>query len=460
MIFAQDSSILVVFCRRPAHGVGKQRVAAELGAQSAFELSGLLLATTIEDALGWTGPVVISPASSADTEWARELIADADVVAQTEGNLGQRLTAVDQQIRAAGGRRIVYIGSDAPALTPALLAEAATCLQTTDAVFIPARDGGVTLMGAAKPWPDLTALAWGTEMLGDELQRCCEVQGFSTHSLTMSFDIDLRQDIADAPLLLQDDSRPARRQLLQWIDAQGLGQTGFEPGSISIVIPVYRDPAVLEQLLTRLQTMRPAASEVIVVDGDSNGSQGCAAVCAAHDVRHIAAAPCRGKQLRLGAANAHGEILWFLHADSEPPAHAIELIRDHINKGHVGGYFRFRFQGKRSWYKSALAWCINMRARLGIPYGDQGLFAHREDYRCAEGFAATPLFEEVRLVQKLRQRGKFSSIKANIGVATRRWERDGWLRRSLHNRYLAIAYMLGVTPEKLVRSYDKQAGNT
>jgi rSAM/selenodomain-associated transferase 2 len=389
---------------------------------------------------------------------------NARVVAQSDGNLGERLGAVDRHIRAAGGRRILYIGSDAPGLTPAVLNEAAMALDRNDAVFIPARDGGVTLMGAAIAWPELAKLSWETGTLGNELQECCERQGFSTCNLATGFDIDLRQDLVDAPGMLQNDSRPGRQALLEWIEAQPLTTSAAaKSGSVSIVIPVYRDPAALKQLLAKLERISPAASQVIVVDGDTqdtgetNNADSCAAVCALYRRHHIAAAPCRGEQLRLGAASAHGEILWFLHADSDPPTNAIELIRTHINEGYVGGYFRFRFQGKRRWYKPLLEWSINLRARLGTPYGDQGLFALAAAYNRAGGFAASPLFEEVVLVRKLRRQGRFRAVSACIGVSTRRWERDGWLRRSLHNRYLAIAYMLGASPEQLVRRYDKQA---
>jgi hypothetical protein len=103
-----------------------------------------------------------------------------------------------------------------------------------------------------------------------------------------------------------------------------------------------------------------------------------------------------------------------------------------------------------------LQWAINLRASIGIPYGDQGLFISRKAYEQSNGFAATPLFEEVRLVRELRRqpggRG-FHALHTSIGVSPRRWERDGWLKRTLHNRYLALAFMLGVAPAKLVQRY-------
>ncbi|MDP6436683.1 MAG: TIGR04283 family arsenosugar biosynthesis glycosyltransferase [Gammaproteobacteria bacterium] len=450
MIFASDSSILVVFCRRPTLGTGKQRIAAELGQQAALELSELLLATTLEDARAWPDPVVIAPASIEDSDWARDLVPAAHVIPQVDGNLGERLATVDHRIRGAGGRQLLYIGSDAPALKSAQLRAAAAALTNADCVFIPARDGGVTLMGAARPWPELADLPWGTAELGRALKRRCEEAGFTMAALAESFDIDTPRDLADAPRLLRNDARPARVKLLKWIaDTEPADQPEI---SISVVIPVYRDLAALENLLDTLHAMPAPVDEIIVVDGEENDT--CRTLCEQHAARYLAAGPCRGEQLRLGADCACGDITWFLHADSAPPADAPELIRQHIEAGYAGGYFQFRFQGGRRWYKQLLERAINLRASAGIPYGDQGLFCRRDAYQAAGGFAATPLFEEVGFVRGLRQQGRFAPVNASIGVSPRRWERDGWLRRSIHNRWLAIAFMLGVAPERLVRRYD------
>ena len=157
---------MVIFCRRPARGIGKQRIAAELGQQAAYEAGELLLATTLEDARDWQGPVVMSPAAPADAQWAANLLQSARVVPQPEGNLGQRIEAVQLRVRHAGGSKVIFIGTDSPALTQAMLSAAANSLTSCDTVIIPARDGGVTLMGTRLEWPPLGGLPWETPQLG------------------------------------------------------------------------------------------------------------------------------------------------------------------------------------------------------------------------------------------------------------------------------------------------------
>ena len=191
-----------------------------------------------------------------------------------------------------------------------------------------------------------------------------------------------------------------------------------------------------------------------MVDGGADPE--CMRLCELRNARYVQTDPCRGQQLAIGAEQSTGEILWFLHADSEPASDAPQQIREHIQTGWNGGFFQFCFLGEQRWYKTLLQWAINLRARVGTPYGDQGIFISRKAYGQSNGFEAAPLFEEVRLIRELRRqpgsRG-FHAIHTSIGVSPRRWERDGWLKRTLHNRYLALAFMLGVAPDKLVQQY-------
>jgi hypothetical protein len=155
-----------------------------------------------------------------------------------------------------------------------------------------------------------------------------------------------------------------------------------------------------------------------------------------------------------GARSAEAPVLWFLHADAEPPLEGLNAITSVLAEGAEGGHFRFSFAGPPRWYKRLLATGVNLRTRLGgISYGDQGLFARKDVYIECGGFADQPLFEEVALVKKLNSRGKSRALDPAIGVSPRRWERDGWCRRTVQNRRMAFAYMRGVSAERLAAGY-------
>lgn len=220
---------------------------------------------------------------------------------------------------------------------------------------------------------------------------------------------------------------------------------------ISVVIPCYRDESALSRLLSQLRNTVTQPAEILVVDGDRSAT--CRELCAFWDARWLPSDPCRGKQLLQGAGAAAGPVIWFLHADAYLSGDPLGAIFQAVAKGAVGGCFRFRFAEVNRWQARILETLINLRCRLGVPYGDQGLFMTVAAYSNSGGHSASPLFEEVALVRKLRRRGPFIVIEDGLRVDPRRWERDGWWRRSLRNRVLALAFAMGVSPNFLVRSY-------
>ena len=422
--------------------MGKQRIAAELGTAAALELSELLLATTLEDAREWQGPVVIAPADSADAGWAATLLPDAHVVPQLGANLGDRINHVDRQLRAAGARRIIYVGIDAPGHTAQTLADAQQALDHYDVVLLPARDGGVTLMGSRQPWPELAELPWETAQLCIRLRQTCEQAGEQMALLAEGYDIDRFADLLTALPALREDKRPARHALAAWTEDQL---------SISIIIPVKQDTDALAELLEQLQVDLRGSDEILVVSAEQ--SQASAEICSQYGARLLHHQGSRGARMNRGAGAARNRILWFLHADAEPVAAAPQIVRNTIGGGAAGGYFRFRFRGAAKLVKRALEACINFRTRFGIPYADQGLFMTRLAFDDAGGFADQSLFEEVALVKALRAHGQFIRLPASLGVSPRRWERDGWWRRTLHNRLLVLGYRLGVPNNTLAKIY-------
>ncbi len=220
---------------------------------------------------------------------------------------------------------------------------------------------------------------------------------------------------------------------------------------IAVIIPTLDDDAALQRLLTRLAHLDPVPDDVLVVDGAASAS--CESICRAAGATWLAAHPSRGGQLALGAARASADVLWFLHAECEPHAAAIAAIRACIERGAAGGYFRFHFGGAASLTKRFLERCIAWRCRWGMVYGDQGLFVTRSAYEATPGFTVQPLFEEVALVRALKQTGRFDALDLPITVSPRRWDRDGYFRRTLANRMLALAFLCGASPARLARWY-------
>jgi len=216
-----NKNTLVLVCKRPAPGTGKQRLAAKLGQEKAFLIADALLACALEDAAEWPGPVVIAPAGAADADWARSLPISRSmavaVLPQETGNLGQRLNALDRTLRSQGLQHLFFIGSDAPGLLASDYAAARDALQHADVALIPAADGGVVLMANRKPWPDMSALPWSSNRLEEALTGLCRRAGHSVSAVGHGCDVDEWRDVVKLVALLQRDPRHARRALLQMV---------------------------------------------------------------------------------------------------------------------------------------------------------------------------------------------------------------------------------------------------
>lgn len=217
-----EALALVVVCKRPRPGHGKQRIAAELGMLRACELAGLLLDCALEDVCDWPGPLVLAPDSAEDIAWAQALAPRARVLAQAEGNLGERLQHLDATLREEGCERLAFIGSDAPGLSLADLAAAAEALLSHDVALAPAADGGVVMMAARHPWPSLADLPWSGGELGIALEAACTRAGMSMARLAAGWDVDTVDDLRQLPARLLADRRPARRRLLEWVQSQDI----------------------------------------------------------------------------------------------------------------------------------------------------------------------------------------------------------------------------------------------
>lgn len=208
---------LVLVHKKPELGIGKQRLAARFGVKLTLQIAQALFECAMEDAAQWPGLVVLSPADRDDSNWAqqqaRRFCANFRVVPQISGNLGQRLNALDETLRGQELKRLVYIGSDSPGLKEEDYVAVRTYLNQSNAVLIPAIDGGVILMANRHVWPDLSMLPWSTNQLGNSLANKCKAEMESVSVLQKNYDVDEPEDFLQLMNVLKDDRRPARKAL-------------------------------------------------------------------------------------------------------------------------------------------------------------------------------------------------------------------------------------------------------
>jgi rSAM/selenodomain-associated transferase 2 len=220
---------------------------------------------------------------------------------------------------------------------------------------------------------------------------------------------------------------------------------------ISIVIPVLNESGGIVQTLERLQEFRARGAEIIVVDGGSEDDTVRLALPLADCV--TAAARGRGEQMNGGARKASGGVLLFLHADTQLPPSAADLIAAAIAGGARWGRFDVRIDGS-SGAMALVAFMMNWRSRLtGIATGDQAIFLTREAFQACGGFPAIPLMEDIVFSRALRRVARPACLRQKVTTSGRRWEKHGLLRTILKMWWLRLRFHFGASPDDLAREY-------
>jgi len=220
---------------------------------------------------------------------------------------------------------------------------------------------------------------------------------------------------------------------------------------LSLIVVTLNEADIINETLGRLQGLRNAGSELIIVDGGSQDDTLTRATPLASRV--IQSPPGRARQMNAGADAARGNHLVFLHADTQLPPYADRLVVNALSRDHCWGRFDIRLQGRHPML-GAIAFAMNHRSRLtGIASGDQTLFMTREAFDTAGGFPDQPLMEDIEMSRRLKRLSAPACLCEKVTSSGRRWDRNGaWTTIRLMWR-LRFRYWRGESPEALAREY-------
>lgn len=223
---------------------------------------------------------------------------------------------------------------------------------------------------------------------------------------------------------------------------------------ISIIIPVFNEPYIINNTIEHLNCLRTTIrTEIILVD--SHISQTTLKAVKDKKVQKISSPKGRGIQMNAGAKVASGEILLFLHADTYLIDNAPELIIKTLqDQSAVAGAFDLGISSHKAVFRM-IEKMVYFRSRLTrIPYGDQGIFIKRQFFAILGGYNPMPLMEDVDLMRRVKKAGgKIALVNRKIFTSPRRWEKEGVIFCTLRNWTLILLYFIGVPAEKLSKFY-------
>jgi len=229
---------------------------------------------------------------------------------------------------------------------------------------------------------------------------------------------------------------------------------------ISVIIPTLDEERTIMASLAHTASL--GFNELIVVDGGSldqtpmlvESYRRSTQLPAQSPVGLITAPSRRARQMNEGAKVSSGEILLFLHADTQLPDDAKTTIETALaDHRMVGGRFDVRFDSPSMW-GTIISRMMNWRSRMsGIATGDQALFVRRHIFEQIGGFADIPLMEDIDFSRRLKRKGATAALTATATTSFRRWQQHGPFRTILLMWALRFLYWIGVSPHQLAQLY-------
>lgn len=161
--------VVIIFARIPRLGVGKRRLARDIGDRAALRASRNMLHTMLRRLRAMRGATRVLAATP---DHHTRINAPGFIrITQGGGDLGTRM---HNAIRHYPNRPVAIIGSDIPAIEAGDLRAAFRALRGCDAAFGPATDGGYWLVGLAgkRPSAPFARVRWSSEhALADTLEN-------------------------------------------------------------------------------------------------------------------------------------------------------------------------------------------------------------------------------------------------------------------------------------------------
>ena len=214
--------------------------------------------------------------------------------------------------------------------------------------------------------------------------------------------------------------------------------------TVSIILPVLNEAEALPETLSNLAKLEPPPFEIIMADaGSTDESRDLAA---SQGVTVISGLPKnRAAQMNAGTAQARGNILCFLHADTTLPSDFVSLAEDVLSNQRtaLAGFVSIMRGEKlrpittahnflKTWYAPLLFRPLSFFKGCRLLFGDQVIICRREDFDAVGGYDETQvIMEEASLCLAMVRtgRGRVKQVNRKVWSSDRRVAKWGFGKR-------------------------------
>jgi rSAM/selenodomain-associated transferase 2 len=225
--------------------------------------------------------------------------------------------------------------------------------------------------------------------------------------------------------------------------------------SLSIIIPTYNEEESISDLLNHLKAgiSSDHESEIIVVDGGSQDKT--AEIVESLGIKCIISErKGRAAQMNVGTEASKNDILYFVHADSIPPASFVNDIVESLEMGFQSGCYRYKFDHYYTPLLRINSYCTRFD-RLMVRGGDQTLFITRSLFDELGGFREDyRIMEDYDLIEKIQNATNFRIIQKDAIVSSRKYEDNGYFRVQIANLTIFMMYFAGASQDPMCHAYS------
>lgn len=240
--------------------------------------------------------------------------------------------------------------------------------------------------------------------------------------------------------------------------------------SLSIIIPTLNEEAALPATLMSVAALKPAPLEIIVADSGSEDRT--VEVAQAHGACVLADLP-RGRagQMNAGARQATGDLLCFLHADTEISPDFVDLVEEVLSdSGTALAGFVSVMRGEtgvrrvttahnfiKTWYAPLLFRPVSFFRGTRLLFGDQVMVCRRSDFEAVGGWDPNQkIMEEADMCLRMVRGGygRVRQVSRKVWSSDRRVAEWGFWRANLTYLYVGLMWGFGAKSDRLSQHYE------
>ncbi len=437
---------IILFTRVPVPGKTKTRMMPYLTEKQCAALHTCFLRDIEAQCRKCEADVFVSyaPEEGGEEKLKHILGEQAGYFPQEGEGLGERMYHALAKAFGLGYEACLLIGSDIPEVCAEALARAYRVLEKKDVVFGRTSDGGYYLTGMKRPREEVFGLKeYGHGGVLSETVRELKKAGISVGYTDTFDDMDTPSDLNGYRKRMRESVR---------LKSSHTGRYLARNVKISVIVPIYNEEKTIERLQEQLLPLL-GKCEILLVDGGSTDGT-LKKILPGFILLHCPKG--RAQQMNYGAERSSGDVLFFLHCDSELPEKPLQEIR-RVMRDFQAGCFGVAFHS-RNFFMFTCRVISNHRIKdRKVMFGDQGIFLERELFIEAGMYPEIPVMEDYQLSLVLKEKGvKLGMCRKRIYTSDRRFPKGTIPKLELMwkmNR-LRKMYRDGVPAEKISRLYE------